>query len=101
MFDQTAEGAVALLNTLLDSDPVMMNKLFAARFFCNEAIADHPTVQVRGYKQPGDTVPIPNVGMLGVLNGLFGANASGYGVIEATMDAGKIQKFVYNPTAGS
>jgi len=84
---------VALANQLIDSlneiakhDPVAMGKLIEARVPCNEALADHPTVQVDAHEGS------PTVGLLGILNGLVGTiddgPKKGWGLITAVCEDG-------------
>ncbi|MFA5572280.1 MAG: hypothetical protein WDA42_04170 [Candidatus Bathyarchaeia archaeon] len=65
-----------LLNTLLTLDPTATRNLVEQRIPCNDALANHPTVQVM--VEDGKT----SVGLLGVLNGLCGSDAIG-GIIVA------------------
>jgi hypothetical protein len=61
------------LNGLVKVDASAMEGLIEKRTICNEAMADHPTVQVQVPEQgPGFLL-----GFLGVLNGMFGAFAEG------------------------
>jgi hypothetical protein len=48
---------------------------------CNQAMADHPTVQVAQLEDGTFAV-----GLLGILNGLFGADENGQGYIAAGHD---------------
>lgn len=61
-------NALAALNTALDLDPEAMRQLFGTRVWCNEALADHPSIQVR--EEDGRF----SVGVIGLINGLFGVN---------------------------
>ncbi len=74
-------SALDALNSALDADRRAVSALFAIRVECNEALADHPTVQVGG----------GTVGALGLINGLFGTiptgPRAGWGYISAIMDA--------------
>ena len=62
----TIDETVDFLNELIETDRVAMQSLARKAAKCNEALAEHPSVQVGahggGYY----------VGLLGVLNGLFG-----------------------------
>lgn len=74
------DDTIAFLNELMAIDPDAMAQLCISRVPCNEALADHPTVQVapedQGY----------SVGILGIINGLFGVDGSGWGPIERVID---------------
>ena len=78
---------VDFLNDLLRIDSMAINSLFNLRVGCNKELADHPTVQV------GSFGTYPHVGMIGILNGVFGADESGYGCIFMDIDNGKIKQF--------
>ena len=73
------DDAIDRLNKMLEADPVAISALVETRVPCNQEMADHPTVQVTdeglqgGYK----------LGILGVLNGLFGVDQDGWGPIAA------------------
>jgi len=69
------DETIAYLNELIKTDRVAMAALIANRVPCNQALADHPTVQVNA--QHGGYL----VGMLGILNGLFGIHENGRGPI--------------------
>lgn len=75
-----ANRCVALLNEVLEKDPELAECLVEGRFPCNDAIAEHPTIQVGLYTEDGkfDNVNgVPRVGILGILNGLCGAYDDG------------------------
>lgn len=75
--DEAASIAVAVLNSALEADRAAVSKLFAYRVECNAALRDHPTIQVGGGDKYSD------VGVMGVINGLFGILPDGWGLIEA------------------
>lgn len=76
----TIDEAVSFLNELTNIDPAAMQAFVLTRVPCNDALADHPTVQVL---DGGDDGLGPKVGTLGILNGLFGTDSHGYGPIAA------------------
>jgi hypothetical protein len=76
----SVEEAVRVLNSAAKADPKAMDALISARVPCNETLANHPTIQVQG------DIGEAQVGLLGILNGLFGINHSGRGHIEAIYD---------------
>lgn len=76
----TPDDAIALLNDAYASDPGAMARLVEARVPCNEELADHPTVQV-GHRNNSYTV-----GLMGIINGLFGVDVRGNGIIAASYD---------------
>lgn len=82
---------VELLNEALLKDPECLKALFEHRVPCNSAIAHHPTIQVQQHK--GQKVPA--VGLLGILNGLFGIGEDGFGAFAMEIDEeGNISKFL-------
>lgn len=80
----TAYDAVDLLNQALFDDREAITKLFEHRVSCNEALAYHPTIQVKEDN---------TVGFLGLLNGIFGVNESQIGHICAVYEDGKLTRF--------
>ena len=86
----TVEQTIKLLNEMLAIDPEATQALIDSRVNCNEALADHATIQVQQYE--GDDHP--KVGIIGVLNGMFGIDDEGWGPICCHInDEGKILKF--------
>ena len=92
---RSIDDAIAYLNELLALDPRGFERVISTRIPINAAIADHPTCQV--HAPPGEK---PSVGILGVLNGLFGALGpeagkwEGYGPIVAIYDEGPMVKLL-------
>ena len=79
----TLDETIEFLNGLIEIDSEAVGRLITARVPCNEAMADHPTVQV------GDCRDGFEVGFLGVLNGLFGIDENGWGGITMIFEADK------------
>lgn len=80
------DDLIEFLNELLALDPVAISNLVGNRVTCNEALAHHPSVQVRGeYGERG----VYTVGLLGILNGycgtIDGGDKNGWGPITAVM----------------
>jgi hypothetical protein len=100
---ETAGHVIRLLNDLLKLDPDAIKELIESRVQCNEALANHDTVQVSGYADPPDGLggsdTIYRVGLLGILNGLCGAYGEeggdkvGWGPITAVFDEDKVVSF--------
>ena len=67
----TPEKLVAFLNELIAIDPEAMTNLFKYRTKCNNALTEHPTVQVGN----------GTVSLVGIINGLCGINENGWGYI--------------------
>lgn len=80
----TVGEVIAYLNQLLEMDRPAVAALVANRVPCNEALAEHPTCQV-GTQHGGF-----HVGLLGVVNGLFGiidaGEHAGWGPIKAVFE---------------
>jgi hypothetical protein len=90
---RNVKHAINLLNEAFKMDPEAINKLVGSRVKCNKELADHPTIQVLG---EGDPMTF-TVGLLGILNGIFGkdGNGTGYIGIELDEEEWQIEKFVY------
>jgi hypothetical protein len=71
----TPDDVVNLLNKLLEIDPGAMNEFVERRIRCNKNIGDDTHVQV--LSENGKDY----VGLIGILNGLFGVHADGNGPI--------------------
>jgi len=83
------------LNAALRIDRAAVSGLIETRVPCNSEMADHPTIQVQA--KPGGLEP--KVGFLGFLNGLFGSDEEGWGVISIEVaDDGRILQFFRTPT---
>lgn len=99
------DQALAILNEAVDADPEAMAALISARVRCNKTLADHPSIQVLAHNPDEEITPgspnvgsITEVGFLGVLNGLFGIRADGWGHITAEFDdTGKLIRFARTP----
>lgn len=85
----TVDEVIAILNSALESDREAIQTLVQSRVRCNKTLADHPEIQV-GAMDCGH-----EVGILGILNGLFGVDENGWGFICAIYDApdGKLTHF--------
>lgn len=87
--------AVKFLDALVKIDSDAMQALIETRVGCNEMLASHPTVQVNHDHESGRFT----VGLLGVLNGWFGAYdggpRKGWGAVGAVFDDGKLTGFVF------
>jgi len=85
------DEVVNKLNEMNALDPSVIAKLIAFRVPCNQALADHPTVQV------GNTGKGFEVGLLGVLNGLIGVGSDGWGflAVELSDDGTQVIRFFH------
>lgn len=87
------DNAVEVLNRLHKADPFVMQNLIFMRVPCNEAVAKDPTIQV-GVDHKGAAT----VGILGIINGLFGVDDRGIGYIYAHLGkSGNVLGFSKNP----
>ncbi|MDO8715320.1 MAG: hypothetical protein Q7J73_00660 [Dehalococcoidales bacterium] len=75
---------VKYLNELLEIDRDAISNLIASRVECNEKLSNHPTVQV-GTREDGKY----EVGLLGILNGLFSVDENEYGEIYMVVEDDK------------
>jgi len=89
----TPQEVCDLLNELLKLDYDCAHGLISYRQQCNKLVADHPSIQVQQYK--GDN--FPKVGIVGVLNGIFGIRDDGMGAICFEIDNGKVLGFKLTP----
>lgn len=72
----TVGEAINYLNSIMDADPLALRALLCTFIPCNQALADHPTAQISADWQEGFTV-----GLMGIINGLFGIDEKGWGAI--------------------
>ena len=84
----TIDEVLTILNEAHADDPKAMDALIKARVNCNDKLADHPTIQI-GVHHNGYSV-----GLLGILNGLFGIDSKGSGCIAASYDGDKLIGFI-------
>ena len=94
--EQGVQNAIDVLNQAVAADPASIQALFAVRHPANAKLIDHPTIQViseRAGEQPR-VVPDHTVGVMGLINGLFGVGPDGYGKITSIWDDnGNITRF--------
>jgi hypothetical protein len=94
----TLDVAIERLNSMVLADPHAMQRLCEHRTLCNAALTEHPTAQV--VAQRGDQFVGEHniIGMLGVINGIFGVDADGWGFIAAKYeDTGELLEFIRTP----
>lgn len=87
----SAEDAIRVLNEALECDGESVRLLIENRVPCNEKMVEHPSIQCG----KADNEKGGEVGMLGIINGIFGTQSNGWGYICAHYDSpgGKIVKF--------
>lgn len=78
----TAQQVCDLLNEAAHLDADAIRSLVASRVYCNDALNAHATIQTGRCVNGGHC----EVGILGILNGLFGTFADGWGCIHAVLD---------------
>lgn len=77
------DRAIEVLNRIHAADPTVLPALIAHRVPCNIAVGDDPTVQVGKI----DGTDQDEVGLLGIINGLFGVQGpKAVGFIAANYD---------------
>ena len=89
---EAVRQAVEVLNEALLNDRHAIEALFAHRVPATEALANHPTIQVL-FNPIGN----PTLGTLGLINGLFGVDDQGWGLIAAIVDEknqSRIERFI-------
>ncbi len=83
-----ADLLIQRLNEIAKVDPTAMAALIKTRVPCNEAMRNHPTVQVA--RQVGTSDDAFEIGFLGMLNGIIGVIENGprkgWGHIVVVMD---------------
>lgn len=82
------DNAIEVLNRIHKADPTILQTLIFTRVPCNETLAKDPTVQVGciDSKWPGTEPKEWEVGILGIINGLFGVDDRNIGYIAADLD---------------
>jgi hypothetical protein len=91
----TAQDACNLLNDFLKLDPKSAQALTLHHEKCNQKVANHPTIQVAKHGKS----TISQVGLLGIINGMFGVRKDGMGPIccEFNDKSTKITSFKLTP----
>jgi len=77
----TLAEVIAYLNELVAADPEAIGELVESRTPCNRTLAEHPIVQVLRHLDGSCSI-----GILGILNGLFGVDQSSWGTIAAIFE---------------
>lgn len=91
------QDTIDFLNALIDLDDAAIHGLISTRILCNEALANHSTVQV------GQENNVNIVGILGLLNGLFGIDDNGWGPITIVYENGRVvraERYLRSGNAG-
>lgn len=87
------DEVIELLNEAVRDDRIAMDLLVNERVYCNETLANHPTIQVQKAEplvvfntKMSEEVSRWQVGLLGILNGIFGIDERGTGRIAAVFN---------------
>lgn len=88
----TIDEVIEFLNSLIAIDASAVAELVKTHVPCNEALAEHPTVQA------STDFYGCNVGMLGIINGMFGVDERSWGPICWVTENGKPVRFQRTPT---
>lgn len=91
----TPQDAIDVLNRIHTADPTVLVSLVHHRVPCNTQLAEDETVQV-GRPTVGDGY---EVGLLGILNGIFGDRGDGKGWIASVYDGPRLVRFALNVEA--
>lgn len=83
------DQVINLLNELNKIDSLATRNLFESRVYCKKELEDHPSIVTMGQG------PVPQLGILGIINGFFGPLSNGTGPITAvyTEDEKEIIRF--------
>jgi len=99
--DISVDHAVEVLNEALKADAEVISRLVNQRLPCNDVLANHPTIQVAPHVVKEGDFAYANyeVGLLGIINGLFGVDDKGWGFIAARFKDGRLDGFEKRPAA--
>ena len=90
----TLDETIEKLNHFLELDKEAMNQLINIRVECNNQLGTHPDIQVIDFGN--DKL---RIGLLGILNGLFGSREDLWGEIGIHVnDEDKLDKFIRTST---
>lgn len=91
---------VKYLNELFEADSEAVKKLVEHRVDTNQSMMDHDTVCVMVDNDENGNPANPQLGLLGVINGLVGISKSGWHYIAAEFDEeGSLHRFLEVPQA--
>lgn len=97
---EAIDQAISVLNRIHRADSRVLPALITHRVPCNNWVAADPTVQVGVVGVVGGSV-MYEVGLLGIINGLFGVDENKYGYITAYCDEnGEITHFGWTGEGG-
>ena len=76
----SAQDAVDYLNSVIECDPLAFRAFMCVRIPCNKKLAEHPTAIVDVWSEGFQ------IGLMGLINGMFSLSEEGTGKIWYTMD---------------
>lgn len=82
----TIQEVIDLLNSAIEKDREAMTELCKTRVKVNDELAEHPTIQAHCYNSDGEEIDDCSVGLVGIVNGIFGVDEKLYGCIGAVYD---------------
>lgn len=82
----TPDDAIEVLNRMIEADQQAAQQLVNGRVPCNRGLADDPTIQVGRRNGAIGWERSWEVGLLGIINGIFGIDDRGWGPIAAVFD---------------
>lgn len=82
----TIDETIDFLNELIALDSIAVQSLARKAVKCNDSLAEHPTIQVATHEGAY------YLGLLGVLNGMFGVDDDGWGSIVFVYEEGHLVK---------
>ena len=88
--EEIHEKALEYMRTVYDADPAATHALVVNRVPTNQAMIDHPFARCDETPLPGGQLR-PNLGMLGVINGLLAAIGLAEDQLIATQWDGEIE----------
>lgn len=83
----SAVHAVKVLNEALELEPYTIQNMFKSRFCVGSGLVQHPTIQV--LQEAG----VHTLGVLGLINGLFGVLSDNRGRITGIYEGERLIKF--------
>jgi hypothetical protein len=87
----TVLAVIDLLNEASKLDPTAIHALVNYHVPCNYELADHPTIPV-GVTEDGD----PEIGLLAIINGLFGVDEDVRGSVIAEFPNGPLEPLMFS-----
>jgi len=88
------DETIEYLDSLFVADPRAMRAMLRTLTVCNNALAEHPTAQAWTWGEDA------SIGLMGIINGMFGVDGDGRGAIAYCLDeAGELVGFMRTPSA--